>query len=375
VHRWGTAAFGIALLAIACPPLQRRRQIRLGRAWALAPAVIGVFWLLPFRGVYWPQWSPEAERRQVAWINYSPTSNALDILHRLEAAFPLDANLHEQIGIREIVDGNRPEEAWREFRIADRLNPSSWSLPAVQAWLSRGDSPGMSYHFWSLSIERAGLRAPDIFTGAYRNSLDLAGGTEFWQDYAEGHPELLLTYAGAVTDDGKGKAAYEDWWQARGRTGAVLEPWETEQFYACLRKWGDRAQLDAWIAGRPGLEASDYKTWASILHGWGFDADAWSILSRQITDPPFPDVHSAEPPAMVEADWRANPDDALTAQDFANECYQDGRKAQGDQVILQAAAGHNPLPWFIEKAAYIHAARKEYAAAVTLLLGEDANAS
>jgi O-antigen ligase len=366
VHRWGTVAFGIALLAVACPPLHRRRQIRLDRLWAAAPILIGAFWLLPSLG-YPLNSSPEATRQRLARLPYSPTIVSLDDLRHIEAAFPLNPELHEKIGIRQ-MDSHRPQAAWSEFRIADRLAPSSWALPAMQGWLSREISPGMSFHFWSLAIERADRRAPDIFLAAYHNSADLSGGEDFWRGYAQGHPEFLLCYAGAVTDDTQAKAAYDQWWKARGDSSLGLDPWEPAAFYFAVRKWGNRAQLQIWMNRRPELEESDYKTWAAILHEWQMDADAWRILSARIKDPPYPDSHTGETLDALESNWRAHPDDVVTAQAFARQCGLNGNSAKSEQVIMTVATGKTPPPWFIEKAAFLYAAKKDYTTAVTSLL-------
>ena len=365
LHRWGTAAFGIALLAVACPPLHRRRQVRLDRLWAGAPLLIGAFWLLPFLGDA-PSWSPEAARQLVAMMRYSGAVS-LGELKPVEAAFPLNPELHEQVGFREMGAAHRPEEAWREFRIADRLAPSSWVLPAKQAWACRDLSPGMSFHFWSLSVERADNRAPEIYLAAYQNCVDLPGGEEFWRSYAESHPEFLLCYAQVASTDEAGKSAYDDWWRLRGNTPAGIEPWETPAFYTDIRKWGDRAQLKAWMAKHPELEASDYKAWASILHDWQMDADAWAILTRRIKDPAFP-AGTGETLEALEASWRANPDDPINAQAYARQCSINGDTARSEEVILTVAAGKSPPLWFIEKAAFLYAAKKDYASAVTSLL-------
>ena len=367
VHRWGTAAFGIALLAIACPPLLRRRQLRLDRLWAGAPLLIGIFWLLPFIGDA-PDWTPFATRQLLDRLVYSPTIASVDDLLRIERYFPLDSELHQQIGIREMIMSRHPEQAWREFRIVDRLSPGDWSLPTMQGWLSRDISPGMSFHFWSLAIERADRRAPEIFLAAYHNSIDLQGGEQFWRTYAESHPEFLLCYAQAASSDEKGKAAYDEWWKSRGDSSVGIDAWEPPAFYSAVRKWGDRAQLEIWMNRRRELEPADYKTWAAILHEWQMDADAWSILSRRIKEPGFPDSAPGEPTAALAANWRAHPDDPIAAQAYARQCSINGDAATSEQVILSVAAGKSPPLWFIEKAAFLYAAKKDYATAVTSLL-------
>jgi hypothetical protein len=267
-----------------------------------------------------------------------------------------------------MIVSRQPDSAWREFRIADRLAPADWSLPTLQGWLARDISPGMSFHFWSLAIERAGRRAPEIFQAAYRNSVDLKGGEQFWASYAEGHPEYLLCYAQAASTDERGKAAFDAWWKARGDSSLGMDLWEPPAFYAMVLKWGNRAQLEIWMNRRRELEGSDYKTWASIFHDWKMDADAWSILTRRIKEPDFPETHAGEPMETLEADWRAHPDDPVSAQAYARQCMVDGNSSKSEQVILSVAAGKSPPAWFIEKAAFLYAARRDYATAVTSML-------
>jgi hypothetical protein len=226
----------------------------------------------------------------------------------------------------------------------------------------------MSFHFWSLAIERADRRAPEIFLAAYRNSVVLPGGAEYWGAYARNHPELLLSYAEAVGADAQGKAAYDAWWQARGDTNLGIYDWEPPSFYFTVRKWGNRAQLQVWMNRHPELAQSDYKTWAAILHEWQLDADAWGILSTRIKEPPFPISASGENIDALEGNWRAHPDDIVNAQAYARECDLNGKPGKGEQVILTIASGKNPPPWFIEKAAFLYASKKDYTTAVTSLL-------
>jgi hypothetical protein len=267
-----------------------------------------------------------------------------------------------------MIDAHRPEQAWREFRIADRLAPNDWALPTMQGWLSRDVSPGMAFHFWSLAIERADRRAPEIFLAAYRESAGLKGGEAYWSSYAEGHPQFLLCYADVASSEEKGKAAYEQWWKARGDSSAGLDAWEPAPFYEMVQKWGNAAQLEIWMARRPELEERDYRTWAGILHDWKLDADAWSVLSRRIKEPPYPGAPAGEKLQALEADWRAHPDDPLSAQAYAQACTLAGYPTKSEQVILAMAAGKSPPVWFVEKAAFLYAARKDYATAVTSML-------
>jgi hypothetical protein len=331
------------------------------------PLLIGAFWLLPYYG-YGPAWSPFATQQLLERLPYAPTLASLDELKGIEHWFPLDANLHQQIGVRELVVARQSGQAWKEFRVADRLAPAQWTLPTLQGWLSRQISPGMSFHFWSVAVERAGRRAPDIFTAAYHDCIDLQGGEEFWHGYAEGHPEFLLTYAQLTANEEESKAAYDEWWKARGVSTAGLEKWEITDFYFLVQRWGNAAQLEIWMNRRPELEPNDYRTWATILHDWQLDADAWTILSRRVKEPAFPAAAVGESSEAIEVNWREHPEDPLNAQAYARACWQNGEKAKSEQVILSVATGKSPPAWFIEKAAFLYAARKDYATAVTSLL-------
>ena len=367
-HRWGTAAFGLALLAVACPPLRRKRQVRLNRLFAGAPVAVAVYWMLPFLGLA-PLWSPDGTRALLARLAYSPLAVSLSTLKQVESAFPLNAQLHQQIGLREMALAHRNTEAWREFRIADRLIPGSWAFPAVQGWVSREASPGMSLHFWSVSLERSGRRAPDLFLAAYRNTCDLAGSDAFWRNYTEGHPEFLLEYSENITDQDLARQAFEAWWKTRGSTGAGLEAWEAPEFYAAARKWGDPAQLAIWMNRRHSLEESDYRYWARLFHGWRLDADAWKILARRIREPKFPSTGKTPVASdILAANWVANPTDPISAEAYALDCDSHGNPARAEQVILSVAAGKNPPLWFIEKAAYLYAAKGDFTSAVNTLL-------
>ena len=139
-------------------------------------------------------------------------------------------------------------------------------------------------------------------------------------------------------------------------------------FYSVLRKWGNRGQLQTWMNRRPELAEMDYKTWATILHEWQMDEDAWKILSSRVKDPAFPGTDGGETLEALEASWRAHPEDPVSAQAYARRCGQTGNAAKSEQIILTFATGKTPPPWFTEKAAFLYASKKDYATAVTCLL-------
>ena len=157
-HRWATAGFALAALAVACPPHARSPRQKLGRAHALVPFAVAAFWALPFFAVL-PEWSPESLRRLLALNSLTPARVPDFALQDSARFFPLSARLHQAIGVRALFAGNSPAAAWQQFRIADRLAPNGWDLAASQAWIARRYSAGWRSIIGALrSSERAGTR-------------------------------------------------------------------------------------------------------------------------------------------------------------------------------------------------------------------------
>jgi hypothetical protein len=363
-HRWATAGFGLAALAFACPLGSRDPRRSASRWFALAPAGLAAFWILPIvtKG---PAWSPERLNRALQASETSPNRVTFADLEALSRWFPLDANLHQEMGMRLVR--LRPDEAWRHFRIVDRLRPSSWTLPAAQAFASRRVSAGMTLHFWTLAIERAGHRRAEVFGMANRYTAEMPIAEAFWARYAETNPSLLLIYAASQTD-AEGRLHYQHWWDMRGASGS-LEPHEVELFYRCLPRWGTMEQFWHWTKQHADREAQDYRAWAGVLHTWGDDAAAWEILARHVADPPFPAPLSTKP-EFLEAGWLRDPKNVVNAQALASAWHQMGELERCQRVILAVAAQEAPPPWFLRKAAYIYAARGDFEKAVAALLKE-----
>src|SRR5581483_4842683 len=274
-------------------------------------------------------------------------------------------DLHEALGLRYLTSG-ATSHAWNEFRAADRLDATSWQLPATQAWISQQYSPGMARHFWSVAIERSGHRAPDIFPLAYKQT-EANDGAKFWASYTNEHPEFLTIYADQVSDQIEARAAFEKWWIVRANADN-LTSFETKYFYYCASKWGTREQFDQWMKRHPELEAGDFKSWANLLHHWNDDAAAWALLTRWIKEPSFPQFPRSDRPDALQATWFSNPENAVNAQAFAFELSERGEIERSRNVIFKVADSSNPPAWFLQKAAYLYAASGDYANAVRVLL-------
>ncbi len=364
-HRWATAAFGLAALALVSP--FRSDELRTGADRRLGFAVLGVafFWLLPFITGF-PAWSPTTTELLLARETKTPGQVPLSDLERALRFFPLESDLHQAIGMRQLPSPDSQDSAWQHFSVANRLQPSCWSLPANQAAATRRFSAGMSLHFWTVAIERAGPRGDEIFQMAYKDTSDLPVAGSFWGGYVETKPSMLLPYAKCVPDD-EAVRCYSLWWQTRALTGP-LQQFEVDAFYNNASRWGKRGDLDAWMKRYPEWEARDYREWATLLHGWKDDALAWRIISRWVREPEVVKRRVSTSTPLLEMQWAKDPKDFLNAQALAEDCILEGKKEKSDKVILSVAEKEHPPRWFLRKAAYIHAERGDYTSAVNAML-------
>lgn len=364
-HRWATAGYGLAALALASPMSPTAPRTKPGPLLALLPFAICLFWLLPFvRGI--PTWSPTTLNRLIERNIASPGRVKFSELQKELPFFPLDSDLHEALGMRILAAPSRAKEAWQHFRIADRLAPSIWTKPALQAVASRPVSPGMTLHFWTLAIERAGHRSPEIFRMAFRSTADLPTAESFWGRYAETNPSLLLTYTELLPNE-DGRPYFQLWWKLRGLC-VDLEPSETNSFYALLDRWGSRSMLDEWMKNNPGRQRTDYRAWASLLHKWGDDPNAWRILSENVEDPVFPESRPSTSVDVLEANWLKMPSDFLNAQALAGAWARAGETQRSNDVITSAADQPKAPEWFLHKAAFIYASKEDFTKAVSVWL-------
>lgn len=364
-HRWGTAGLGIALLAIACPPRARERIALAGRGLALVPILIAAFWSLPFLA-NWPSWSPTS--LTLLLEKTGATAVSLTELQNAENRFPLSADLQHALGMRLLNEPAQWAQAWPHFRVADRLKPGSWSMPALQAQAARPFSHGMALHYWTLAVERAGTRDELVFIKAWRATAGIPGAESYWSRFVENHPCFMLTLANMLPDKA-GEYLFLHWWK-----GSALksdpQPYEVKHFYDLAWRYGKATELRQWIEHHPKLEARDYRVWAKVLHELGDDATAWRILSRNVAEPEFPQVTDAATPDVMETTWLINPQNTLNAQNLAVTWLQGGQHEKGRKLILKVGAQADSPAWFLRKAAYLLAADGNYSAAVASILRE-----
>jgi len=366
-HRWGTAGFALAALALACPMRLEGRRVHEARNTAFVPLAVAAFWAVPLLWAV-PAWSPLVLIQLIERNGRTPRQVSLDELQNTLRYFPLNPDLHQSVGLRELyLFGLKTPGKWqREFGIAARLQPSSWYLTMAQARACQRVVPSLAFKYWQETIDRGGIHREELLGQAVQETARLPGATAEWDRYVEAHPPLLLTYAQCVPKQ-EGQYYFDRWWKLRG-PAMDLSPAELRDFYALAARWGKREDLDAWMKSHAAWATRDLPAWAALLHARGDDDRAWLLLSAQHPDPAFP----ATPPAVsrerLEATWRTIPQDFVNAQQLAMADWQFGDTAASDEVILTVARGEKPPPWFVEKAAWVLARAGRTREAVALLL-------
>ncbi len=370
-HRWGTAGFALAAIAIACPMRILGRRAHEPRQTAFIPLAVALFWMLPFLWDF-PRWSPTSLIRLIS-RQAVPASVTLADLEAGLRCFPLNAELHQSAGFRLLhLDGGQAPRAWqREFAIASRLVPGSWFVTTAQASAVQRISTMMALPYWQLSVARGGIHRDEILSDALHETGASPMARSAWGHYAEEHPQLLLAYARLVPEAQAGYY-YGRWWKLRGQAEAGkpvdLSPAEIRDFYALAAHWGNREQLDDWMTQRADREARDFREWATLLHAWGDDALAWRLLAAHTSEPGFPAKAPNVPRSQLESTWRIAPQNLVNAQQLAQVFDLAGESAARDEVLVAVASAPKAPPWFVEKAAHVLAREGRVPEAVALFL-------
>lgn len=424
-HRWGTAGFALAALALACPMRVESRRAQEPRQAALVPLAVGAFWLLP---IYWyvPAWSPLCLNRLIELNAQAPSLVPLAELQTTLHYFPLNADLHQAVGLRELriagpdnalpksaspvpaqskkpsppqpvaihaISATKPEApatpsapkgilsaeaspdfapvpittSWqRHFGVASRLQPSNWEMPIAQARACQRVVPGLAPGYWQLAIERGGIHREEILGMAVQETSRSPAAQSAWGRYVEAHPRLLLAYAQVVPET-LGPYYYGRWWKLRANADDLTDT-ELKAFYGLAARWGNREDFDDWVRKHAAIGARDYRQWAGLYHAWGDDEHAWHLLSIKVGEPAFPPGQPTVPRMLLESTWRTRPENVVNAQQLAQVRLHAGEQAESDEIIVTVANGENPPPWFVDKAAWILARNGRTGDAVDLLL-------
>jgi hypothetical protein len=365
-HRWGTLGFALAALAIGCP-LRLTGSLPPGtRRAALVPLGVAVFWSLPF--FYdWPAWSPLTATRLVERDN-TARNVSLDQMEDALGAFPLDAELHQIIGLRQvrIVGNSQPMKWQRHFGIAATLVPGSWPLIAMQARAMAKVAPGLSIGYWQQAVERCDLHRQEVFGTGVQETAAFPMSPLLWGRYVESNPSLLLDYAQFVPVE-QARYYYSIWWQERALTND-LTPDELTLFYRNAARWGSRSQFDDWRREHAAWKARDFRLWAALLHQWGDEQQAFALLAEYLPEPAFPKASPAVDRAQLEMKWRITPKNVVNAQQLALVRQLAGETVESDEIILAVAQQENAPPWFVIKAGYAYARMGRHGEGVAVML-------
>ena len=368
-HRWGTAGFGLAALAIACAPSALIGFAPASRKAALVPAGIAVFWLLPFLCDL-PAWSPLALTRLLAREQTTPFVSISE-LERSLAYFPLNPTLHYSIAAHQIDDplGRRSAEWQQHFRVAARLMPGSWEMAAMQARACARVSPGISLHYWQIAVERAGHRAEEVLGLGMDETLRMRGAATAWEQYAHVHPEFLLTYARHVPE-AAARQALLTWWDERASVTNDLTENEAQSFYSLIESRGTRGQFDQFCQRHPELRTRDFSAWVGILHRWDDDKAAWQVLDAEWPEPATRPAPTHGDSALLASNWETAPHDFINAREYAEYLARAGDLDRANEVVVTVATRSDAPEWFVRKAARVHAADGDFQSAVALFLRE-----
>lgn len=363
-HRWGSAGFALAALALACPAVPESRSA--GRLAATVPLGIAAFWLLPL----WlekPTWSTFQLDRVLASQPIPPGLPLRDIETSL-GSFPLNAQLHFARGERLLRTGALPPSRWQqEFRIATRLVPNSWEMCARAARLCRSVQPSLALHYWQLAIERAVRQRVDIFGRAVAETRGLPGADATWAGYVETHTDLALLLSEGMSGE-EGRRYFELWWRERGSKVVDISEAEAAAFMRLAPRWASPEQFATWMQRNPSRSSADFRGWAAVLHAWGEHEKAWEILRREMPEPEYPSALSRLKREDLSFLWRHNPEDIVNARSYAQLLDHAGEHEESERVIQAVAARPDAPKWFLEKAAHQLAKKKDFVKAVELAL-------
>ena len=370
-HRWGTAGYALALLALACP-ISREAQIigAVTPRTALVPLAIGAYWALPFFGMG-PSWQPictgQLLAREAAGALPRPK---LEEWKKALHWFPLQAELHHLAALRELEMGIPKTSEWqRHIEIVHRLVPNGWRYPITHAHAVKRLSQALCIQYWQVAIERSGWRSAETFTQALNDTAAFPSAASIWTDYVTANPALALAYARTLPEADT-RPFFDLWWNARGHATDIAAD-ELQQFYNYARRWASSAQVLEWMQLHASRRREDFRKWTEMLHATGLSEKAWQIWQGRIGNPAYPVPVSVRSREEIEARIRIAPQNATNLVELARLSEQAGDLAGARKIILDVAAKKDAPPWFLRKAAYLLAEDGKFPEAVEMILREN----
>ncbi len=369
-HRWGTAGFALALLALACP-ICREAQLAGATAprTALVPLAIGAYWALPFFGwpLAWQQVHVEQLRaREAAGVVPRPSlDDWKDALHY----FPLDAELHHRAALRELETAVPKTSDWqRHIDIVHRLVPCGWHYPISHARAVKRLSPALCIQYWQVAIAHSGWRAAELLGQALTDTAGFPIANAMWTDFVAANPALALAYARTLPEAAT-RPLFDVWWEARARA-TDLSADEYRDFYRFAHRWADAGQVLEWMKLHASRRREDFRPWVELLHATGMSERAWLLWQGRVENPAYPANATAMSREDLEARIRVTPDNTANLVELARIAERAGDTDEEKRVVLATAARTDAPSWFLRKAAYFLAADGKFSEAVEMILRE-----
>ncbi|MEO6785853.1 MAG: hypothetical protein ABI318_06935, partial [Chthoniobacteraceae bacterium] len=304
--------------------------------------------------------------REAAAVVPRPTSDEWKSALRW---FPLDAELHHVIAMRELEAGVPKTSDWQKhMEIVHLLVPGGWRYPISHAHALKRLSPTLCVQYWQLGVTRSGWRTAEILRQALNDTAGLPGADSGWEEYIAAHPALALAYA-RTQPEADARRFFDVWWKARARATDLSKD-ELRDFYFFARRWATGEQVLEWMTLHPARRRDDFREWVALLHGADMDDRAWQLWQGRVPEPAWPANTAAPSREEAEARVRIAPQEWGNSVELARQFAQAGDRAAAGKIILEAAAKDGAPSWFLRKAAYVLAGDGKFREAVEMALRE-----
>ena len=387
-HRWATAGFALALLAVAFPvrsphePVPRSRRIS-----AIVPAAVAVFWILPVIGfgITESPLQPLLLLEREHWFTNGGSENrpprpTIEEWRKAADQFPIDWTVQQNTGMRELEQeiqqtgtGRPLSQSWqRRFAIVSRLAPGLYGESMKQAYAAAQISKGIAIGYWQDVVEKAQLEKTEMLRAAVRETSSFPNSAAAWETFVSERPALRLIYAALLIEDyhtsiEDARPHFTAWWEQRALT-AELSDEEREIFHRYAPHWVSQAEAEQWIKRNAARRRKDYRDWARLLYGLGNFDRAWEIFSGVEKEPPAIDVPRNATIATLREQLTTAPGNTSSAAALVGAPEKSGNAEEAHRIILSSAQLPNAPKWFLQKAGFALAAEGKTKDAVELAL-------